>query len=132
MMVSLATFAQDKKMNMDEFTPEQRAELQTKRLTLELDLNDKQQKELKKLLTEQSKKQEEARAKHKAMKESGKEPTTDERFAMQSKMMDEKIAFRAEIKKILSEKQMAKWDELKEERMEKMQEHKKARYHKNH
>ncbi|ESU29301.1 hypothetical protein FLJC2902T_06970 [Flavobacterium limnosediminis JC2902] len=130
MMISLATFAQDRKMKREEFTPEQRVELQTKKLTLELDLNEKQQKDIKKLLTEQSKKHEEAKAKHKAMKESDKAPTNDERFAMKSKMLDEKIAFKSEIKKILSEKQMAKWEELKEERMKQMKEQKSMRHHK--
>lgn len=118
MMTSLATFAQERKMKREEFTPEQRVELQVKKMTLELDLNEKQQSDMKKLLTEQSKKRQAAKAKHEASKESGKTPTSEERFAMRSKMMDEKIAFKAEVKKILSEKQMAKWEENKADRME--------------
>jgi len=127
---SLATFAQDRKMKMEEFTPEQRTELQVKKMTLELDLNDKQQKDLKKLLTEQSKKHEEAKAKREAAKKDGTKPTNDERFAMKSKMMDEQIAFKAEMKKILNEKQMTKWEEKRENRMEKMQNKRKEMHHK--
>ncbi|UOK42590.1 MULTISPECIES: hypothetical protein [Flavobacterium] len=130
MMISLATFAQDRKMGHDEFTPEQKAELQAKKMTLELDLNNKQQKDLKKLLTEQNKKREEAKAKRREMKDSDKKPTSDELFAIKSKMLDEKIAFRTEMKRILSEKQMEKWEELREKRMKQMQERKETRYHK--
>src|SRR5688572_31662445 len=108
MMVSLATFAQDRKMRMEEFTPEQRVELHVKKMTLDLDLNDRQQREIKKLLTDQSKKREEAKAQREAMKSSDKKPTNDERFAMRSKMLDDKIAFKSEMKKILSGKQMEK------------------------
>ena len=129
MMGSLVTFAQDRKMKMEEFTPEQRVELQVKRMTLDLDLNDKQQKDIKKLLTEQSKKREEAKAKHEAVKATDKKPTNDERFAMRNRMMDEKIAFKAEMKKILNEKQMEKWEDHKEDKKEQMQHRRKMTRH---
>lgn len=129
MMSSLATFAQDRKMKRNDFTPEQRVELQVKKMTLDLDLNDKQQKDLKKLLTEQSKKREEAKIKHEAIKAADKKPTNDERFAMRNKMMDEKIAFKAEMKKILNEKQMEKWEERQEDKKEHMQHRKKMARH---
>jgi len=130
MMSSLATFAQDRKMKRDDFTPEQRVELQVKKMTLDLELNDKQQKDLKKLLTEQSKKREEAKAKHEAAKASDKKPTNEERFAMRNKILDEKIAFKSEMKKILNEKQMEKWEEQREDKMEHMQDKRKAMHHK--
>jgi len=130
LMTTLVTFAQDRKMDQDKLTPEQRVELQVKKMTLNLDLNDKQQKDIKKLLTEQSKKREEAKAKHEAAKAADKKPTSDERFAMRSKMMDEKIAFKAEMKKILNEKQMEKWEEHREDRMEQMHEQRKEMHHK--
>jgi periplasmic protein CpxP/Spy len=130
MMGSLTTFAQDRKTKMEEFTPEQRVELHVKKMTLDLDLNEKQQSDIKKLLTEQNKKHEAARAKHEAAKESGKTPTPEERFAMRSKMMDEKIALKSEMKKILNEKQMERWEELKDDRMEHMQNNRKEMRHK--
>ncbi len=128
LMSSFTTFAQDRKM--EKFTPEQRVELQVKKMTLDLDLNDKQQKDLKKLLTEQNKKREEAKAKREAAKKTDTKPSTDERFAMKTKMMDEQIAFKAEMKKILNEKQMTKWEENRENRMEKMQNKRKVMHHK--
>lgn len=44
--------------------------------------------------------------------------------------MDEQIAFKAEMKKILNEKQMTKWEEKRENRMEKMQNKRKEMHHK--
>lgn len=130
MLGALTSFAQERKMDQDKLTPEQRVELQVKKMTLDLDLNDKQQKDIKKLLTEQAKKREEGKAKREAAKKVGTKPTSEERFAMKSKMMDEQIAFKAEMKKILSEKQMEKWEEHKEDRMEKMRNRRTGMHHK--
>ncbi|MGX7666975.1 hypothetical protein [Flavobacterium pedocola] len=121
--IGLTVQAQERKMEQVNLTPEQRVELQVKKMTLDLDLNDKQQKEVKSLLTAQSKKREEAKAKREAAITDGKTPTSDERFAMKNKMLDEQIAFKGEMKKILNEKQMQKWEENKEERMENRREH---------
>ncbi|MCG2610612.1 hypothetical protein LZZ90_03730 [Flavobacterium sp. SM15] len=128
---TLSLFAQEPKNQENQLKPEQRVELQVKKMTLDLDLNEKQQKDLKKLLTDQSKKREEARTKIEATKTEGKKPTADERFALRSKMLDEQIAFKAEMKKILNEKQMEKWEENKEDRrahrMEQKRQHHKSR-----
>jgi hypothetical protein len=51
----------------------------------------------------------------KAMKEKGVKPTNDERFAMQMKMLDEQIATKKRVEKILNAKQFEKWASLKEE-----------------
>lgn len=53
--LSSLTFAQNRKGS--EMTPEQQAEIQTKRLTLDLDLNSNQQKEVKAIILEQAKKE---------------------------------------------------------------------------
>lgn len=128
---TLSLFAQEPKNKESQLTSEQRVELQVKKMTLDLDLNDKQQKEVKKLLTDQSKKREEARTKIQANKAEDKKPTADERFAMRSKMLDQQIAFKGEMKKILNEKQMEKWEENRadrtEHRMERKMQHHKSR-----
>ena len=121
MVFGLAVNAQHRGEKQDMLKPEQRAELRAKEMTLELNLNDKQQKDVKALLIDRSKKADAAMAQHKAAKESGKKPTADERFAMRSKMLDEKIAMKAEMKKILTAEQFAKW-EMKAENREKMKE----------
>ena len=100
---------------MEQFTPEQRSELQVKKLTLELDLNESQQKEIKAFIADKNAKMEAHRTAMKAMKEKGTKPTSEERFAIQSKMLDEQIATKKRMQKILTEKQFEKWTALKEE-----------------
>lgn len=105
---------------MERLTPEQRVELHLKKMTLDLDLNEKQQAEVKKLLTEQSKKHEQVKAAVKALKEEGIKPTADERYEMQSKRLDDEIAMQKEMKKILTAEQFEKFKKMREERKEKV------------
>lgn len=100
---------------MEQFTPEQRSELQIKKLTLELDLNESQQKDIKAFIADKNTKMEAHKSAMKAMKEKGTKPTSDERFAMKSKMLDEQIATKKRMQKILNEKQFEKWTALKGE-----------------
>ncbi|WP_367771789.1 hypothetical protein AB3G33_00400 [Flavobacterium sp. WC2421] len=118
LVVSMTSFAQDSKgmekkqhrAEMEKLTPEQRNQLMLKKMTLELDLNAKQQDQMKQVIMEQSKKREALREAHKADK---KEMTSDERFAMKNKMLDEQIAMKAKMKNILSPEQFEKWDAMK-------------------
>jgi predicted metal-dependent hydrolase len=119
-MVGMTIFAQERNRKqqgneMEQFTPEQRSELQVKKLTLELDLNESQQKEIKAFIADKNTKMEAHRTAMKAMKEKGTKPTSDERFAMKSKMLDEQIATKKRMEKILNPKQLEKWTALKEE-----------------
>lgn len=100
---------------MEQFTPEQRTELHVKKLTLELDLNESQQKEMKAFIADKNAKMAAHRTAMKTMKEKGTKLTSDERFAMKSKMLDEQIATKKRMQKILNEKQFEKWTALKEE-----------------
>lgn len=104
---------------MEQFTPEQKSQLMLKRMTLELDLNDSQQKEMSTIISDNVAKKEAHKAEMKAMKEKGVKPTNDERFAMQMKMLDEQIATKKRMEKILNAKQFEKWTSLKEDRQEK-------------
>lgn len=96
----------------EKLTPQQRAELKAKHLTLALDLTDKQQKDIQKLVLDRELKKKEAHDKLKADREAGKVPTADERFAMKSQMLDEQIAMKREIKKILSPEQFTKFEKM--------------------
>lgn len=137
LMVGMTVLAQERNKRpqrdkMEQFTPEQRTELQVKKLTLELDLNESQQKDIKAFIAEKNTKMEAHRTAMKAMKEKGTKPTSDERFAIKSKMLDEQIAAKKRMQKILNEKQFEKWTALKEEhqdnrkemRQNRMQKHK--------
>ena len=120
LVMTTLTFAQDRKGRGagEKLTPEQQTELQVKRMTLELDLDEKQQKEIKTILVEQSKKRETKLAEMKAKKEKGEKPTADERFAMKNEMLDNQIAMKARMKKILKPEQFTKWEEKQADRKE--------------
>ena len=70
LMTGMASFAQEqqheKKQRMEQLSPEQRNELRLKKLTLELNLNSAQQKEMSKLIAEQSAKRSEELQQHRA------------------------------------------------------------------
>lgn len=115
-------------MEMEQFTPEQRTELHVKKLTLELDLSESQQKEMKAFIADKNTKMEANKTAMKAMKEKGTKPTSDERFAMKSKMLDEQIATKKRMQKILNEKQFEKWTVLKEEHQGDRKGHRQGRH----
>ncbi|MFV8327261.1 hypothetical protein [Flavobacterium sp. ZS1P14] len=117
--VGLSAFAQDKKemekrpdrAEMEKLTPEQRNQLMLKKMTLDLDLNAKQQTEMKQIIGERSAKREAMRAARKANQE---KPTADALFAMKNKMLDEQIAMKNKMKTILSPEQFEKWNAMKD------------------
>ncbi|KOS07875.1 hypothetical protein AM493_18780 [Flavobacterium akiainvivens] len=109
-----------RKEHRDPFTPEQRAELRAKKLTLQLDLTDKQQTELQKVFTTQAKERQTAMEQHKANREAGKKLSPDERFAMQNRKLENQISAKRELKKILTEDQFAKFEKMKHKRHEKI------------
>lgn len=120
LVTTTLTFAQDKKERVAKLTPEQQTELQVKRMTLELDLDEKQQKEMKIILAEQSKKRETKIATMKAKREKGEKPTADEKFAMKSEILDNQIDMKAQMKKILKPEQFEKWEQNLEKRRDTM------------
>ena len=125
MMMGLALNAQEKKERPAPLTTEQRTELQVKRMTLALDLNEQQQKEVGKLLLEKGKQKDALRKQHIANKKAGKKMTADERFAMKSHILDEKIEMKAAMQQILTPEQLEKLSKMKEQRKRKITKHNK-------
>jgi protein CpxP len=114
LIFGLTTFAQGKKegkVEREKMSPEQQVELQVKRMKLDLDLNDKQSSEIKAILTKQTEKRATKRAEMQAKKAEGKKPSKDEIFKMKNAMLDEQIANKTEMKKILNAEQFAKWEQ---------------------
>ena len=103
---------------MEQFTPDQKSQLMLKKMTLELDLNEAQQKEMSLMISDKIAKMESHKVEMKAKREKGVRPTKDERFAMQMKRMDEQIAMKKRMEKILNAKQFEKWIALKEDHKE--------------
>ena len=91
-------------------------------MTLDLNLNESQQKEIAKILEEQSTKRQAEKATFKDNKDKGVKPTAEERFAMKNKKLDEAIAVKAKVQKVLTPEQFKKWEDMKKENRENMKE----------
>ncbi|MEQ8418375.1 MAG: hypothetical protein RIB64_00110 [Arenibacter algicola] len=104
--------------DMKDMSPEQIATLQTKQMTLALDLSDAQQKEIQSINLENAVKRSEKMDEMKARKESGeaKKLTSEERYAMKTAMLDHQIAQKEKMKKILNKEQYEKWEKMKKNR----------------
>lgn len=112
-LVTLAP-AQEKQERMrDRLSPEQRAELRTKRMALTLDLNENQQRDLLKLNGELGKQRQEKFEKYRAMREKGQKLSAEERFAHMNALLDEQLAVQKQMKKILNEDQYLQWRKMR-------------------
>jgi len=87
-------------------TPEQMAELSTKKMTLHLDLNESQQAAIEKLELEKAKQK---KAFHQKRK-SGKELSENDRFESKIARLDSKIAYKKKMSSILNAEQYKKWE----------------------
>ena len=103
---------------MADYTPEEAATLQTKRMTLLLDLTEKQQAQVQKLFLENATQRQAMREANQAKRQTGEgnNPSKEERFAMQNKRLDNQIAMKAKMKEILTEDQFVKWEKAKMQR----------------
>lgn len=107
-----------------DFSPEQIAELRTKRLTLDLDLNVSQQNKIKALQLELAK---EGKVKRENRKER-KDLSADDLYELQNNRLENQIAHKKEMKAILNSEQFAKWEKGKQRmarghRMHRMKRH---------
>lgn len=126
LIVGTTLIAQEKGRNqkgpkMEQFTPEQKSQLMLKKMTLELDLNEAQQKEMSVMISDKIAKMESHKTEMKANREKGIRPSKDERFAMQIQLLDEQIATKKRMEKILNPKQFEKWTLMKEDHQDKFQ-----------
>ena len=103
---------QGKSLKMMDLSAEDAAALQTKKMTLHLDLNKSQQAEIKKINLENTTKRKAMMAERKARKKSGEiqKPTQEQRLKMLNTKLDRKIAMKAKMKNILDKEQYAKWE----------------------
>lgn len=117
-MASMAAMAQKdgkhQRDAMDKMTPEQRATLKTKKMTLALDLTDAQQKQIQQLHLEDMKTRKSAMEARKAERKNGESEkrTSEERYAMMNDRLDRMIAHKTEMKEILSDEQYERWEKM--------------------
>jgi len=99
---------------MKDLSAEQIGELQSKKATLALDLNDSQQAQMKALFIEEAKMRKTKMEERKAARESGesKKLTADERYEKANERLDHQIAKKEAVKNILNDEQFEKWKKM--------------------
>lgn len=98
-----------------DLTPEQRAIMRTKQMTLRLDLTDQQQSNI--LVLNQEMAQDFG-----DVKEQMNSLPKEERFNLKNEMLDKKIAFQRNLKTILTTEQYETWKKHANKRMQQMKE----------
>jgi len=95
-----------------EMTTKQQATLKVKRMTLALDLNATQQKEIMALMMTKIDAVKEMKAVKKENKKSEKRPSADAIFTMKNKYLDAQIMMKNKMKQILTAVQFQKFEKL--------------------
>ena len=110
----------DRRTQREKLTVDQQAILAVKKMTLTLELTKAQQQEIQPILARQISSKRAEFEKVKAMRESKRELTADERFVYQNQRLDQQIAYQKEMKSILNDKQYDKFREQVETQKRKM------------
>lgn len=97
------------KSKRPDFTPSQIAELQTKKMTLELELTKNQQQQILEINKRNAIERKQIIEKRKDFKEKGVKPNSDELFKIRSAQLDNQIALQNKMKTILNEQQFKAW-----------------------
>ena len=92
-----------------DLSAEQIAQLETKKLTLALDLTEKQQQQINELQLEKAV---ERKTRMEERKSRDSRPDADERYAMMNERLDKQIEMKENMKSILSKEQFEKWEML--------------------
>lgn len=115
MLISISAFSQQKgqyhKGANSDMTPEETATLQTKKLTLHLDLNEAQQQEIKNLYQEKAEKRSTLMAERKKMSAEDLEKLKENRFKRMNARLDNQLAHQEKMKLVLNEEQFKKWQD---------------------
>ena len=105
---------------MKALTPEQEATLWTKKMTLELDLNQNQQDQMYALILGKTKK-----IKSRMENKPKERPSKEEIYNMHISRLDEAIAMKESLKNILNDDQFAQWELMKNNKSSKTKDIKK-------
>ena len=129
---TIASIAQEHRKESVENTMsiDQKTELAVKKMTLKLDLTADQQQKITPLITKQIANRKEARDKMKEMKMNKQKPSSDERFKMMNTKLDNQIAFKTEMRRILNPQQYERFEKISERKMRRIKKrmHKKNKY----
>ena len=92
-----------------EFTTEQMAALQSKKMALKLDLNENQQKAVHKMMLKSAEERKQFREENRQNRKNGIKPTSEQKFNRENIRLEKQMAHKNEMKKILNEDQYEKW-----------------------
>jgi hypothetical protein len=123
--LSLTVSAQKRKKGHG-FTVEQKTELALKKMTLDLDLSDRQANKIRPLLAEKINDRDSHRKNREAKKGEHKKLSSDERFKREMARLDKMIAFKANMKDILNDKQYERFEKVAARKKHKMKRRKRA------
>lgn len=101
---------------LKDFTPEQIATIKSKKMALNLGLNDSQLKAVKKLELNNAV---DRKAKMEAKQAKGDKPSSEEKFNMLNERLDQQLAYQREMEKILTDEQYEQWKKGVHKRSEK-------------
>lgn len=96
----------ERKAALENFSAEERATLKTKKMTLHLDLNEKQQQQVKALIL----KNEQNLEVNRPSKEALKNLTNNEKFALKNARLDQQIEMKNALREILTPEQFEKFE----------------------
>ena len=108
---------QEKTEHIKDMNPKEMAKLQTKKMTLALDLTQEQQNKVEKLNIRNAELRKTEMEKKMALKEADKKPTQEDKLKMANKHLDQQIATKREMKEILTGVQYEKYSKMSEKRM---------------
>ena len=121
-LLTASTFGQEhqKKNNRFDLTPDQIAEIQTKKMVLHLELSEKQQQQILEINKRNAFDRKQNMEEHKPLREKGQKPNSDELANRLNVRLDKQIAHQKEMKKILNEKQFETWKNSRNHQTHKM------------
>tara|TARA_B110000046_G_scaffold185568_1_gene227761 strand:+ start:4885 stop:5352 length:468 start_codon:yes stop_codon:yes gene_type:complete len=105
-----------RKEERPKLTVAQHSSLAIKKMTLALDLSEKQQEQIKPLISAEIASKKVVMQKRKEKRTTKQRPTGDEIYEMKSKQLDHKIAFKNKMKDILDKEQFEKFEKMKKGR----------------
>ncbi|QTE21938.1 hypothetical protein [Polaribacter cellanae] len=117
--VTFATQAQkNRKQERPQLSVKQHTNLAIKRMTLALDLSEKQQNRIKPIIAKKMAERKALIEKRKKARKEKKRPTANQIYAVKSKMLDNQIATRNSMKEILNKEQFEKFEKMQKKETE--------------
>ncbi len=116
--LSCVAFSQEK--NIEKKSPEERAEKQLKKMTLDLNLDQKQVATLSELLLNQAKKRDEKILAYQINKEDIGSISREDRKILLAEMKQNQSEMKEKMKEILNAEQFTKWEKKQQDKREKM------------